>query len=119
MKKKVVIFGAGKGGERAYRELKKKYDIQAFVDNDTSKQGHLFKSKPILSAEDAIKLSFDTIFIASMYGNQIYHQLKDLGVQSDNIDFVPEEVINGEKDLIIGVVGTFLLLIVCLTWFVF
>ena len=39
MKRKVICFGAGGGGERLFESINERYSIIAFTDNDISKWG--------------------------------------------------------------------------------
>lgn len=83
---KIIIFGAGTSGERAYKELLEKElhqnEIVAFADN--YKTGYLF-DLPIISAEDILQRDFDLIIIACCMVKEITTQLLDLGIPSTKI----------------------------------
>lgn len=39
---RAVLFGAGGGGKRLFPDISRKYDVIAFVDNDSQKWGGIF-----------------------------------------------------------------------------
>jgi Predicted nucleoside-diphosphate sugar epimerases len=63
--KNIVIFGVGIYGRAVYRKIKKlpdRYNIIAFIDNDTSKNNTSFDDVSIHSPEDIKLLEYDEIF---------------------------------------------------------
>lgn len=61
--KPLIIFGAGKTGERVYSVLKLAgIDIAGFCDNDVRKQGLYLKGKPIFSIAEILS-KFENINI--------------------------------------------------------
>ncbi|MBD8840703.1 methyltransferase [Paenibacillus sp. CFBP 13594] len=84
--KKVVLFGAGDGGLRVSYSLIGDFEVIAFVDNDSNKQGETLLGKPVLSPEKLSEIDYDFIIIANIHGDAIYEQLTmDLGVKASKI----------------------------------
>jgi hypothetical protein len=80
-KERIYIFGAGNIGKKAYMELKGKYDIPAFIDNDPAKQGGWLFGIPVLSP-NALKnrehgSGNGIVVIASLHKRAIYLQLTE------------------------------------------
>ncbi|CAM4392942.1 TylF/MycF/NovP-related O-methyltransferase [Saccharibacillus endophyticus] len=73
--KKVILFGAGDGGLRAKSALTNGFEIIAFVDNDTTKQGKSFLNKPVLSPVQIKEWDYDYVVISNIYGDQVSKQL--------------------------------------------
>lgn len=99
MREKVILFGASEGGRYFFLKFRDSYDIIAFVDNDSAKQGTLFCGLPVFSPKKTMELGGDAVYVCSIFVHQIRRQLQnDLGVPMDMIRFSPKEVIEG-KDL--------------------
>ncbi|MGB4660439.1 MAG: glycosyltransferase family 4 protein [Mobilitalea sp.] len=81
---KLLIFGVGK-----YYQERKEYfheaEIVAFIDNDKKKQGLKIDGIQIISAEAAVNLEFDYIYIMSIYKNEMKKQLLEIGISKDKI----------------------------------
>ncbi len=74
---KVVIFGAGKQGQKTFLNLNK-YGIKviAFCDNDIKKQNQLIKGVQVISFEKLIKINdVDTMIVISAFERDIKEQL--------------------------------------------
>lgn len=85
-KKKVLLFGAGDGGARVSYLLEREFEVVAFIDNDTSKQGKTLLSKPILAPNEIIKYNYDYIVISTIHGTNVSKQLiEELHVGSNKI----------------------------------
>lgn len=98
LKPKIVIFGAGKGGERFLQRCGHLYDPIAFSDNDTEKVGTQVRQLEVVRPDCLRDLPFDQIIIASMYGNEIRDQLIGmLGVDSERIAFAPKSAMIAHK----------------------
>jgi O-methyltransferase len=83
---KAYIFGTGSGGTKAYDLLKNSYDIVAFTDNNPTVWGGTFCGKKIVPPSSLPSESFDIIFIASEYFEEIYRQLThELNISPDRI----------------------------------
>ena len=87
MKRKVICFGAGGGGERLFESINERYSIIAFTDNDISKWGGEVRNIPILPVEEALGQTYDLIVLTSEPGKDtIIKQLMSLGIREDVID---------------------------------
>ncbi|QYK64364.1 TylF/MycF/NovP-related O-methyltransferase [Paenibacillus sp. S25] len=85
-KAKVVIFGAGDGGFRVHYLLSDEFEVIAFADNDVSKQGSKFLSKPVVAPNEICKLVFDYVIIANIHGESVYKQLtEELSIEKEKI----------------------------------
>ncbi|WCM60902.1 TylF/MycF/NovP-related O-methyltransferase [Paenibacillus polymyxa] len=85
-KAKVVIFGAGDGGLRVHYLLSDEFEVIAFADNDVSKQGSKFLSKPVVAPNEICKLVFDYVIIANIHGESVYKQLtEELSIEKGKI----------------------------------
>jgi CDP-glycerol glycerophosphotransferase (TagB/SpsB family) len=94
--KNIVLFGAGTGGHRAYKALKSKYRIVAFIDNDRKKHGQSIKGVTIQSPASLGTLEFDFIYIASMYFASIHAQLtQDHYISAKKIRIVEPNILSG------------------------
>lgn len=94
---KVLIFGTGSAGLRAWENIFGKYecDVIAFADNDSRKHGKELLEVPVVGAEQISKLAPDAVLIASMYSLEIEQQLLRLGHDQSKIVALP---IAGEPD---------------------
>lgn len=85
-KSKIILFGAGDGGLRVHYMLSQQFEVIAFADNDSSKQGKTFLSKPIIAPEEIVQFEYDLIVIANIHGKAVYQQLiEDLHINKDKI----------------------------------
>ncbi|KAF6578994.1 class I SAM-dependent methyltransferase [Paenibacillus sp. EKM212P] len=85
-KAKVVIFGAGDGGLRVHYLLSDEFEVIAFADNDGSKQGSKFLSKPVVAPNEICKLVFNYVIIANIHGESVYKQLtEELSIEKEKI----------------------------------
>ena len=88
-KKNVIIFGVGIYGRAVYRKIKKlpdRYNIIAFIDNDTSKNNTNFDDVSIHSPKDIKSLEYDEIFLAGRFVKEQENQLVDeLGIDQGKI----------------------------------
>ncbi|WP_413358939.1 CDP-glycerol glycerophosphotransferase family protein [Robertmurraya sp. 2P01SA] len=78
--KKIILFGASKLGELAFKQLKKQFEIVGFIDNDPNKQGSLFLDKEVFGIEVLKSIKDSQIIISSLYDVEIVKQLTDYGV---------------------------------------
>jgi len=82
----VFIFGASKGGESAYRNIRSQYNVLGFIDNNTKMQGNKLLNKVIYAPNQLCNLNFDKIVIASDYHVEIKNQLiNECQINSKNI----------------------------------
>lgn len=82
MKKKFVLFGASINGTVAYRNLKHKYNVSYFVDNDNKKWGSQLEGIRIMSPDILISSPNEyNVIITSQYDVAIAEQLINIGVR--------------------------------------
>ncbi|MCW8930325.1 MAG: FkbM family methyltransferase [Gammaproteobacteria bacterium] len=84
IKKRIIIYGFGVAGKKAYNEFKKKFEIIAFVDGLCEIDAE-FNGIPVFSPDVIPTLNYEIIFIASMYIDEIKNNLLKLGVNSDKV----------------------------------
>ena len=87
--KKIYLFGASTYGVKSYNELKERYNIAGFFDNNANLLGKVItdgiKIVPITNFEN--DNSDSHIFITSTYAYEISKQLDELGIK--NYSFYP------------------------------
>ena len=92
MKERVIIFGAGGTGKELYENIKSKYEVVAFLDNDTEKQGKKIAGEiSCYEVSKVTEIDFDFIYLASPCGfEEMKKNLTDIGVPDNKIrsDFV-------------------------------
>jgi lipopolysaccharide cholinephosphotransferase len=99
---RIIIFGAGLGGQRAIVHYRQDpgVEILAVADNDRSRHGQELLGVRIIGAEAAATMPCDRIVIASVYHPAIRRQLVEgLRVPPARIDLVPMLVMKGGVDL--------------------
>lgn len=87
---KLVLFGAGGGGELFLSVIEKyprRFRVVAFCDNDPVKQGEVMSGLPVVAPADLPGMDFDHLLITSAldFELDIYAQLVDLGVPAGKI----------------------------------
>lgn len=77
--KKIIIFGAGPTGKRAYAFYREFCDVVAYADNNEAIQETDIGGVPVVSAEQIVNMAYDYIVIASVPGyDSICRQLEKL-----------------------------------------
>jgi hypothetical protein len=89
---KVVIFGASLSGCSAFSDIADVYDVLAFTDNDSKKQGTKIEGIPIISPSEIAALKPNKILIASEFFEQIQGQLTQL-VPQIKVEVLPARLI--------------------------
>ena len=84
-KRKIILFGCGSIGSRAYDAYKCFYNVTYFCDNDTNKRKNPFKSLEVIPPESILEHEFDFIIIVSMFYHRIEKQLLELGIPKKKI----------------------------------
>jgi hypothetical protein len=79
MKEKVIIFGASNLGEMAHNDLKDKYNIVYFCDNDQKKWGTTFCEILVISPRELVNNNLKVI-ICSTYYDEIRDQLEKMNI---------------------------------------
>ena len=84
--KNVVVFGASATGRRVYEEIKEKYHVIAFVDENTALYGDRIDGIEIISPQQIEKLKFDLIILAVLSKYlQIKEMLREQGIEEEKI----------------------------------
>lgn len=84
-KQRIVLFGAGGNAKSAVKLLCYDYDIIAFVDNDSTKEGKSIEGVRVYEPSRLLKQDFDLLCITSQYVLEIRKQAIELGVTSEKI----------------------------------
>lgn len=83
---KAIVFGATASSKTIYEEIKKKYDIVAFADNDANKRGGM-DELPVIAPADIGNLQWDEIIIVSTSAMEaIKRQLLGMGIPEHKIN---------------------------------
>lgn len=99
---KILVFGTGLAGQRAYEYYQHQTDIEhiGWLDNDPKKQGKTFLNLPIFSPSSLQRLTFDRVMIASSFHKEIRKQLLDsLNLDESLVQNIPAHVLKGTGDL--------------------
>jgi len=84
---RLIIFGCGSSGERAFRALSGNHTIVGFSDNNEAIHGTEFNGVPVYAPTEIPQLDYDRIYLASMYFEEIRTQLiVDVGIDAQKID---------------------------------
>ena len=87
---RVLIFGAGHGGQKYYNYISKDTSttIAAFVDNNPKLMGTSIDNISIISPNEIKNFQFDKIIISTMpkYALEILSQLKNMGIPEAKIE---------------------------------
>ena len=96
--KKIIIFGAGPTGKRAYAFYRELCDVVAYADNNEAIQGTDIGGVPVVSAEQIVNMDYDYIVIASVPGyDSICLQLENYGVAQEKIKKYSSDVNNNRE----------------------
>lgn len=82
MKSKIILFGAGFYGRQAFENLKEKYEIMYFADNNPALAGTFLFDIPIISADKILgylQQDVDVVVCTDAY-DSIGEQLKTMGI---------------------------------------
>ena len=88
----VVIFGASLSGCSALPSISERYNVLAFVDNDSKKQGSNIQNIPVIAPSGIAAQKPDKILIASEFFEQIQTQLAQL-VPDITVEVLPARLI--------------------------
>lgn len=87
MNRDVVIFGSGEVGKSAAQLLEKDFHILFLTDNDEKKWGMELENYRIKSPEEIEKYDCDIVITSARYGIEIAGQLKEMGVDEEQLWF--------------------------------
>lgn len=80
MKRKAIIFGAGKKYEYWKNAVKLHYEVSAIIDNDEKKQGTVIDGLTVYSLDEIENLIYSVIIVTPEKNRTIIHQLLEIGV---------------------------------------
>lgn len=83
--KKCIIFGASKGGEKAFDILSRDYNVLGFSDNSEKKWGTEFCGKKVMEPSELTLYQDCEIIIASVYYAPIHEQLLSMGLKQVSV----------------------------------
>lgn len=63
---KIILWGSGNIGNKAYEKLKDNYEIVAFGDNDIYKQGLTYKGIPVIGLNEVVKKYKNSKIVVSL-----------------------------------------------------
>ena len=93
---KVILFGAGKGGENFILQHPQ-MNIVAIADNDESKHGKTVLRIPVISPVEIQNENVESIIITSQWVDQVYRQLtNDLGFSASLITIPNKQAVKAE-----------------------
>lgn len=84
---KAIVFGATTSARSLYDEIRQKYEIVAFCDNDDKKWGDDLDGTKIVAPADILNLQWDEVIIISLSAMEIIKkQLLDMGIAEERIN---------------------------------
>jgi len=86
-RKNIILFGASEFGKKTFDRYTNQKDVNiiAFSDNDAKKHNTKFLDIEVVSPLDILNLDYDEIMISSMYDEEIFEQLIQMGIKKDLI----------------------------------
>lgn len=82
---KIVIFGAGKFYQEKKHKIPAKFEIVAFLDNNSQYQGKKIDGHLVVAPNEILQLSYDKIVLMSTSEEAMKSQLIELGVDKKDI----------------------------------
>lgn len=89
-------------------------EVLGFLDNDSKKHGTSIAGRRVYGPEVLDQQQWDRIVIASMYDEEIFRQLMELGVPITKIDVLDRAVLLGDDDPPWGCWIVLLMIFVCI-----
>ena len=90
-KLRLIIFGCGSAGQRAYHQIKSGVDVIGFTDNNRKLHGTRLFGLPVHAPADLLRLEFDRVYLASTYHREIRRQLiGQVGIPAARIELSRE-----------------------------
>jgi len=91
--KAIIVFGTASTAEKYCKVLDDlNIKVGFFADNDKKKQGTIFKGKPIISAENLLKMNNYIVLVCSGYSAQIMDGLAKLEIKEVYVLHVPARI---------------------------
>lgn len=85
--KRVAIFGASEGGRKIKPILELAHEVVVFADNSSSRFNTIVDGIPVVPPEAIKEYNVEYIFIGSMYVEEIFRQLIQLGL-ADKLNYL-------------------------------
>lgn len=82
---KILVFGTGQFYQHRKLRLLEKAEIVGFLDNDKQRQGTVIDEKLVYAPDKAMQLSWDYIVLMSAKTDEMYSQLRGLGIPKEKI----------------------------------
>lgn len=98
MKRKVIVFGAGKNYLQSIGAIKSFFDIVSVTDNDSLKWGKVIAGQKIVPVDDALNSKYDLILLTPKNHKGILEQMHAKGISNSKILF--EEQMFEKKEYI-------------------
>lgn len=89
-KPKVIVFGAGGGGQKFIKNCKGEYEFIAFSDNNETKFDTTIDGIKVIKPKDILNANYNFIIIASMWVKEISNQLIGMGIKKEKIMIPPK-----------------------------
>ena len=93
----IIIFGAGKNGERAVSLLKNSYHILFMADSNEEKWGSMFAGYTVKAPAEIMQNDCDIVITPTEHCMDILYRLQQMGVSQDRIQFLDR--IQGNQSL--------------------
>ena len=90
---KIIVFGTGGLFSIFSPFISSCYEIVALSDNDAKLHGSVKHEVEVVNPNDIVKVKFDFVIVASMYFDEIKLQLIEVGVSSDIIRSVYDDIL--------------------------
>lgn len=83
---KVYLWGTGRLAGKVVGKYIAVEQIEAFIDNDESKQEYM--GRPVITPDALLTREYDAVLVANLYREQIYRQCAALGIDMDKVIFL-------------------------------
>lgn len=88
---RLIIFGCGSAGQRAYEKIRGRVDVVGFTDNNAKLHGTRLLGLPVHAPSELPRLEFDRVYLASSFHPEIRRQLiRQIGIAPSRIELAPE-----------------------------
>ena len=86
---RMIIFGTGPTAKIIADRANDQFELVCSIDNDPARRKRLFLGKPVHAPEEILGMEFDEVTLASGHSIEMYHQLRELGIEPGKIKFTP------------------------------
>jgi len=88
--KKIIVFGIGARYKNNAKFLRSHYEIIAFADNSTDKQGRLIEGTPVISITQMKDYPYELVVVTPLVSREIVEQLLQCGITASKIALLSE-----------------------------